>query len=136
MTNRPAIEWRDEFRTGISSVDHEHQELIELINDAIRVMDSEGDRDLAIEKLGDVNAKVSAHFALEELIMRQASYSEYGAHKEQHEDLLDEIRDLMDAYEGGGYATQRAGFVTRLTSWFVTHFSTMDSKLHLAGYGH
>ena len=29
----PLIEWRDEFNTGVAEVDHEHQELIALIND-------------------------------------------------------------------------------------------------------
>ena len=28
----PLIEWQDEFKIGIPSIDHEHQELIALIN--------------------------------------------------------------------------------------------------------
>ena len=28
------IEWRDDFKLGIASVDHEHEEMIRLINEA------------------------------------------------------------------------------------------------------
>ena len=35
--------------------------------------------------------------------MRRASYGDFEPHKEDHENLLDEIRDIMDAYEGGEY---------------------------------
>lgn len=136
MNDHPEIEWRDEFRTGIGSVDHEHKELIGLVNNVIRLMDGDHDRAAVLDALGDVNAKISAHFALEELLMRQASYVDFAPHKEDHENLLDEIRDIMDAFENGGYSEQRAEFVSHLTSWFVNHFSTMDSKLHKAGLGH
>ncbi len=34
------IEWKDEYSTGIADVDHEHQELIALINDLYVAMSS------------------------------------------------------------------------------------------------
>lgn len=133
MIDGPEIEWRDDFKTGIEAVDHEHQELVRLVNRVIRQMDSDDYQGTVVEALGDLNAKIAAHFALEELIMRRASYGDYEPHKEDHERLLDEIRDIMDAYEDGEYAARRADFVTHLTAWFVTHFSTMDAKLHKSG---
>ncbi len=134
MNDYPEIEWREEFRTGISSVDHEHRELVGLVNNVICLMDGDDDdREAVLDALGDLNAKITAHFALEELLMRQASYVDFVPHKEDHEGLLDEIRDIMDAFEGGDYSERRAEFISHLTSWFVTHFSTMDSKLHRAG---
>ena len=135
MNDRSGIEWRDEFKTGIASVDHEHQELVGMVNNVIRLMDEDGDDDYeaVIDALGDVNAKISAHFALEELLMRRAAYAEFEPHKEDHENLLDEIRDIMDAFEAGEYAQRRSEFVSHLSAWFVTHFSTMDAKLHKAG---
>ena len=51
------------------------------------------------EVLGEIHARIAAHFALEEKIMREAHYDRFEAHKEDHEHLLDEIRDIMDAYE-------------------------------------
>jgi hemerythrin-like metal-binding protein len=69
------------------------------------------------------------HFALEERIMRDAGYEEYEGHKEDHEDLLDEIRDLMDAFladaENGGRLLKE-----RLSAWFAKHFASFDARLH------
>jgi len=135
MNDCPEIEWRDDFKTGIASIDHEHRELVALVNNAIRLMDRDDDHEAVVDALGDVNAKISAHFALEELLMRRASYPEFVPHKEDHENLLDEIRDIMDAFEVGDYAQRRPEFVSHLTKWFVAHFSTMDAKLHRAGIG-
>lgn len=135
MIEDNGITWRDEFSTGIASVDHEHQELVGLVNRVIREMDNDEQHGSVIDSLGDLNAKIAAHFALEEMIMRRASYVDYEPHKDDHEQLLDDIRDIMDAYEQGSYAARRDDFVDHLTSWFVTHFSTMDAKLHKAGIG-
>lgn len=135
MSDHTEIAWRDEFSTGIDSVDHEHQELVGLVNRVIREMDSADQQEVVIESLGDLNAKIAAHFALEELIMKQAKYVDFEPHKDDHERLLDEIRDIMDAYELGEYTARRDDFIAHLTGWFVTHFSTMDAKLHSAGIG-
>lgn len=130
MAERAEIAWRDEFSTGIGSVDHEHRELVRLLNDVVAMLDKDADHDEVLDALGEVNAKISAHFALEETIMQGANYVDLEPHKEDHERLLDEIRDIMDAYEEGDYESRRDDFVIRLSNWFVTHFSTMDSKLH------
>ena len=124
------IEWRDEFRTGNPGVDHEHQQLI---NDINRVYASMGDgppEEETLRGLGDLFAHISAHFALEEMVMREQLYDAYEPHKEDHEQLLDHIRDIMDAYETGEFSDHREEFGIRLRDWFSDHFSTMDARLH------
>ena len=76
--------------------------------------------------LGEVFAKIAAHFALEELIMRKYAYDEYEVHKAEHEMLLDEIRDIMDA------TTPNYGEALSATvrDWFVNHFKSKDARLH------
>ena len=130
MNNPSGIIWRDEFSTGIAAIDHEHQELVGLVNHVMILMQGEEPTDVVADALADVNAKITAHFALEELVMREVAYSDYEPHKEDHERLLDDIRDIMDAYEDGSYAERCDEFLQHLTAWFVNHFSTMDAKLH------
>lgn len=122
----PIIEWRKEFETGVVDVDYEHRELVDLINrlhDAIAV--GVGSERIQ-EFLGEVFARIAAHFALEESIMRKHSYDEYEAHKSEHEHLLDEIRDIMD-----GASTEYADALsTVVRDWFVNHFKSKDARLH------
>jgi hemerythrin len=83
-----------------------------------------------LDALGEIFARISAHFALEEHEMRDAAYAGYAGHKDNHEELLDEIRDIMDSYEVGSFAGEREAFGTKLRDWFVNHFKTHDARLH------
>lgn len=124
------IEWRKEFETGIPDIDHEHRELIDLINSLHEHIASGADPARVTDFLGEVFARIAAHFALEESIMRKHAYDEYEAHKSEHERLLDEIRDIMDAQQ----ETPSSAYGDRLSStvrdWFVNHFKTKDARLH------
>ena len=79
------------------------------------------------EFLGEVFARIAAHFALEESVMRKHGYDEYEAHKAEHESLLDEMRDIMDeADEADVFGSLSA----TVADWFVGHFKTKDARLH------
>ncbi len=123
------IEWKTEFEIGIPDVDHEHQEIITLINDLHEAMSGENATISVMDFLGEIYAHVAAHFALEEKIMRTNSYDQYRDHKADHERLLDELRDIMDDYEENAYFSDEefAGHVER---WFTEHFKTKDARLH------
>jgi hemerythrin-like metal-binding protein len=121
------IDWDERFRVGIAAVDHEHRELIGLIN---AVHERLGSGYSVADFLGEIYTRISAHFALEEKIMRARNYDQYADHKTDHERLLDEIRDIMDDYEDK--RIYRDEILTgRLRDWFGDHFRTRDARLHL-----
>ena len=122
------VEWRSEFETGIPGVDHEHRQLVELVNELPGVLDAQPNA-AAMKVLGDIHAAVAAHFALEERMMRESRYDEYREHKADHDRLLDEFRDLMDDYEAGAWV-DRDRFAGVVAEWFATHFRTRDARLH------
>jgi hemerythrin len=123
----PLITWRKEFETGIAEVDHEHQELVALINRLADDVSAGADKARVQAFLGEVFARIAAHFALEESVMRKHGYDEYEAHKAEHESLLDEMRDIMDeADEADVFGSLSA----TVADWFVGHFKTKDARLH------
>ena len=93
------IEWRQEFCTGIAGVDYEHEALIRQINSVYELIEDQADRALVIDSLDEIYGSISAHFALEEQMMRRHGYDHYQEHKADHERLLDEIRDITDEFE-------------------------------------
>jgi hemerythrin len=123
------VEWRDDFKIGIEEVDFEHQEMIELINDSYNEAKKSDSTIAVMDSLGEIFLKISAHFALEEKEMRTLNYDQYEDHKEDHEKLLDSIRDIMDEYEEEAILDEE-DFGNRLKDWFVNHFSTKDARLH------
>jgi hemerythrin len=124
------IEWRKEFETGVAEVDFEHRELVDLINALHSEIEGDAPRERISSFLGEVFARIAAHFALEETVMRKHGYDDYAAHKAEHETLLDEIRDIMDAHEQGNASDYGTTLGETVAAWFVNHFKTRDARLH------
>ena len=123
------LEWRDDFSIGIEEVDHEHHQLIDLINELHAELGGSRSRKRIEGFLGEILCGISAHFALEEKVMRARHYGAFADHKADHERLLDDLRDLMDEHAGGAVLDQDA-FAARLADWFSSHFRTQDARLH------
>ena len=123
------IAWKDEFSVGVESVDQEHREMIELINGLDSAMARDADCITVISTLGEIYAKISAHFALEEKIMRDADYKELTSHKEDHERLLDSLLMIIDGVDDEG-RYDRVELSSGLDRWFTDHFRTHDARLH------
>ena len=68
----PLLNWKPEYAIGVESVDFEHQQMIEMINEIHEEMKTRGDADSIEQFMGDVHFAISAHFALEERLMRDA----------------------------------------------------------------
>lgn len=123
------IEWKPEFSVGNPAIDHEHQELIDLVNQtAASILDRRPDADVQRD-FGDLLRAISSHFALEEQQMKAHRYDQRDEHKHDHERLLDELRDIMDGnLDAPDEAADR--LATTLEAWFSNHFKTHDSRLH------
>ena len=123
------IEWDENYSVGVAAVDHEHRELIGLVNEAHDRLMRPGAADAVMDFLGEIYARISAHFALEEQIMRARNYDHYDEHKADHERLLDEIRDIMDDYEDEELFSEEL-LAQQLKTWFAGHFRSHDARLH------
>lgn len=123
------LQWKSEYSVGIESMDAEHRAMIDLINNVYAKLRASPDEEDVEDCLESIYRTISLHFALEERLMRDRSYAEYNDHKEDHEDLLDEIRDLMDAFVSDPTDGARL-LEARLSDWFAIHFATFDARLH------
>ena len=129
MITTKLISWRDDFALGVAEVDHEHRQLIDVMNQLYQEMLLPNDEGDVSGFLAELEMHISAHFALEERLMQAHGYAEYADHKQDHERLLNQIRDLMDEYEDGVWVDMKA-FSSALADWFSSHFSTFDARLH------
>lgn len=128
------IAWREEFTIGLPDVDHEHRELIAMINALHESLGPAAEVERIVAALGEIQARIAAHFALEEREMRRLDYISVTEHKDDHERLLDDIMEITDAVESPADYDPEA-FGQRLSRWFTDHFRTHDARLHrwLAG---
>jgi len=123
------IEWNEEFNLGIEEVDSEHWSLVALINALHDAMSAGAGRADVVEGISQIQELVAAHFAREEAFMREARYMAYAEHKEDHEVLLDDLRDMIDQVGRDGEYDE-ARLSADLQYWFAEHFRTHDARLH------
>lgn len=123
------LHWCDEFQTGVDYLDDEHRRLLDLVNTACQDLQlSESDENV-IQCLGELYARICGHFALEEQLLQKRKYALYELHKSHHETLLEEMRDMMDAYENGACADCGKTLKDCLIAWFRKHFRIEDARL-------
>ena len=67
------------------------------------------------------------HRELIELI--NGLYPFFEEHKDNHETLLDDLRDIMDEIEDDG-SFDHVRLSNDLNRWFGDHFATHDARLH------
>lgn len=123
------LEWKDSYSVGVPAVDHEHQELIGLVNQLHAALATVRPEDEVVGIFGDLFRAISSHFALEERFMREHRYDQTAQHKADHESLLDELREIMDNYHDRG-DNSGENLTASVEAWFANHFKTHDARLH------
>ncbi len=122
------IEWSEEFTIGVPAIDREHREIVALVNRVYAQL-ADPDSDVTISDfLGELHARMAAHFETEEQLMRTRRYDQTEQHVAEHERLLDELREMMDQYEQAREYDE-THLARRLGDWFTLHFKVHDSRL-------
>ncbi len=124
------IEWKDSFKSGFPPIDHEHRLLISLINELFAKISARCSRDEVNYYLGEIHAQIEAHFALEEKLMRDSNFADYATHKEDHDRLLETIRDIMEEVKNDPEYDCEIVLGGKMSAWFGVHFRTLDGNLH------
>lgn len=124
-----SLEWQQRYELGIPAIDHEHRGMVEMINRLVARIGAGADTAYISAALGDILSGISAHFALEEKLMRDRGYDQYLDHKADHDRLVDQLRDIMDDFEQHG-RIRPTELVQVLDEWFSEHFRTRDARLH------
>jgi hemerythrin-like metal-binding protein len=125
------FEWDDSFLIGIEELDHEHKVLIDDINRLHGELARQHEK-AEIEKcLGDICARMQAHFALEEHVMQAHGYRFFAEHKREHDELLDSYTECMMEYLNDTGNASCASIEEKLKQWVVHHIVTSDRKMSL-----
>ncbi len=125
------MDWKDEYKVGIDTIDDEHRQLIETINRLHEELDSPDRKRTVPGFFRRLLVEIKAHFAHEEEFMRVHNYAGFGAHKQDHDLLLGELLDIMEAFERS-VEIDSVDLSMRLDAWFFRHFHHYDTQLHQA----
>nr|CRH06151.1 protein of unknown function [Candidatus Magnetococcus massalia] len=114
-------------RTGIESVDSQHEMLFDLINS---LSDDEGQTESIVSVL---NEYVATHFAHEESFMLADSYDGFAEHVEMHNKFTEQMPKLAEKLLGEPSEVNRREILDALKKylidWLVTHINKTDTEL-------
>jgi hemerythrin len=90
----PFITWKSFYSVGEPSLDAQHQQIIEMINDLFTAMQKGAEYQVIKSILDRLVQYTSNHFEYEEKIMEEADYPALPAHKKLHDNMRKRTLDL------------------------------------------
>ena len=125
------LKWDDSFLIGIDELDYEHKVLIDDINRLHEELARHDEKSEIERCLGDIHARMRAHFALEERVMKEHGYEFFDEHKREHEALLDSYTEDMVQFLNDTGASASTLVEDSLKHWVVDHIINSDKKMSL-----
>ncbi len=138
MIRENPCEFTDDYRIGIDLIDHEHEQLFHIVDQAYRMAKTfegsvnGGEAARILEQLG---AYTKEHFRDEEEYMESIQYEGLAAQKRAHEAFVDKLEtiDIKELEHGSRESFQQ--LVEFLLGWLINHILQSDKKIPLFEQG-
>ncbi|NEV60621.1 bacteriohemerythrin [Thiorhodococcus minor] len=117
-------DFEERYLLGVPAMDRNHRELVDLVNRM-----AEASSAAFAYLFNEMVQHTHAHFAAEEVMMRETGFSATEEHRTEHRRVLGEMDWFGSRLQKGHVALARSYVVEQLPSWFAQHAVTMDSAL-------
>ena len=118
----------DKHKSGISLIDQQHQQLMELIHIVKNYSETNPNPEKLLETLVEINDLSQEHFSLEEELLEQAGYDKLDKHISQHERILYDLNDLILSCMNNELSdSSYAELIQIMTDWYEKHVLHEDS---------
>ena len=89
--------WNEKLMIGIDSVDHQHQQLVALINRLDEVVTLGAEQQTIVNTVDELVEYTVYHFQHEEELMQKANYNKemFAKHLEQHHEFIDKMLQVQ-----------------------------------------
>lgn len=124
------VEWSDSLNVNVEEIDHQHQHLVDLINELYRSIINKTTKDKGPIILEELKIYVIAHFTVEESLMRIFGYPKdaYEFHKREHDLLVLEVKDVILKVNAGSHNIN-SDLLIFLKRWLIEHICKTDVLL-------
>ncbi len=120
------FKWRESYETGVSTMDEQHQKLIELINKLYSALRDKESQTAIQDVLDEMNTYAEQHFEQEEVLLKEKDYPEYESHAAAHQSYRDKLKVLIENSEKEEAQVQEV--YTFLRQWWMEHIVGEDKK--------
>ena len=129
----PYVRWNDYYSVGDPSIDAQHKQILDIINELYEAMQKGKDR-AVLKPISDRLLQYTlAHFTHEEQALKEHEYPDLAQHVALHDKIRQRTRDLRE----NAHLVTGHDMLRFLKEWWVGHIQSVDKKyvpyLELAG---
>jgi hemerythrin-like metal-binding protein len=125
--------WKEDYRLGVETIDNQHQQLFEMVDNLLRVIDDSEHGDYrkecadAVSFLYDYTVK---HFKFEEAYQASIGYADIEAHKLQHKRFVVTVDNFAKRMVDSNYDMKVVkAFSGSLVAWLTYHVAETDQTI-------
>lgn len=125
-TTKKLLEWTDELSVGIQEIDEQHKVLVDLLNQLHQAILEHHGQDVTTSIMDRLCEYTKIHFTVEESLLRILNYPDYEEHKQHHEQLLAEVKQLRHKMEHEDHSISFE-LLHFLKKWLTIHILEDDN---------
>lgn len=119
--------WTEEYNTNIDSIDSQHQELFEKIDELALALYRGDSKYYTKEMIIFLEKYVENHFTLEEHLMKINDYHDFKTHHNEHESFRILYKNIMDDFmKRGGDTYLGIRIEKEVRKWWEGHVLKTD----------
>jgi hemerythrin len=125
-----AIKWDPTISTGVDSLDSQHKQLIQWLNDLLVAMSQGRGRSELDGLLQQLGAYAALHFSNEEKCFEQYKCPFAAQNMSAHSEFINRFQDLRNEYDRDGATSHLVVRVqSELMRWLAAHIKRTDTQL-------
>jgi len=122
--------WDDNYKTGVSNIDKQHQKLVNLLNQLDESLNIGGDTHEVIKLLDELVAYTEYHFKEEEAFMHKHAYADkpYQEHQLAHQEFITQVKEAQqNCHSHPEQVTDK--LLDFLVQWLINHILLTDKQM-------
>ena len=123
----PLMTWKDEYSVKVRSIDQQHKNLIDLLNQLFDAMRAQRGKEVVGQVLSELVTYTNTHFAFEEGLMKKHVYPSYENHHLQHQMLVKKVLDFQKDFQAGK-TSATIDVLNFLKEWLSCHILVTDRQ--------
>ena len=123
------FEWNDSLEIGITEIDIQHRQLVNLLKKLFNAMKSGSGSRILGDVLADLESYTIVHFAAEEALMARYAYPEEDKHLAAHAEFRTKIELLKQQSEKNDQNGLTIPVLLFLRQWLTDHIANIDQGL-------
>ena len=120
------IDWDDSILVGIPTVDSDHKDILEHINQFITDIEAGSNTLVVHDSFRRMERRIYRHLEAEENLLEAVGYEHTEGHKASHSELTDDLENIWDEMLASSHFQPDEAARNWLESWLFIHVKNDD----------